>query len=150
MTKFRPGRGSILLGLMVLLTTFSCSKSTEKIANHGLGSSSNILEVDDSTAQKEIYKSDKPVFIEFYATWCGPCKILNPRVEKVANTLDSKVKFVKIDVEKAPNLVEKYKIESIPLMYFYSPKCPTGDPISGVRSKEEITAFINKKLEDCK
>ena len=140
---------STLIALTLIVITQACSKTTKEAARVSKQAESRILEVDDSQAYKEIFASEKPVFIEFYATWCGPCKILAPRLEAVAEKLDSKVKFVKVNVENAPNLVEKYKIDSIPQMYFYSSKCTDEDPIYGVRSKAQITGFIEEKLKDC-
>ena len=98
---------------------------------------------------KEIYESKLPVVIDFYADWCHPCKILAPRLEEVMTEYDSQLKLVKVNVDSAPTLAEKYKIEAIPRIQFYSEKCKEGKFFEGVRSKEEIKAFLDNCLKDC-
>ena len=76
---------------------------------------SRIIEVSEQTFNDEVIKSSKKVLIDFYATWCMPCRIIKPRINEVANEY-TEVKFVSIDVDKAPNLSEKYGIHSIPTL----------------------------------
>ncbi|XP_022152246.1 thioredoxin Y2, chloroplastic-like [Momordica charantia] len=63
--------------------------------------------------------SDKPVFVDFYATWCGPCQFMVPILEKVSATLGDTVQVVKIDTEKYPAIADKYKIEALPTFILF-------------------------------
>ena len=140
-----------LLSLTVLLLS-GCNPSTKDQLSEATSNKdkSTLIEVDDKTAQKQIFDfEEKPVLIEFYASWCPPCKILTPRVEELAKKYDSKLKFVKIDVEKAPHIVEKYNIISIPTIQIYSKKCPDEKTLVGVKSIEKLEKFIDKALKDC-
>lgn len=62
----------------------------------------------------KVVKSDKPVLVDFFATWCGPCKMVAPELEAVAPELDGKADIVKIDVEEMPELAKEFKVMSVP------------------------------------
>ena len=67
----------------------------------------------------ELIHSDKPVLVDFHATWCGPCKQLSPVIEKVAGTLKDKLKVVKVDVDKNQSAAQAYKIQGVPTMILF-------------------------------
>jgi thioredoxin 1 len=68
---------------------------------------------------KEIIKSEKPTLLDFHATWCGPCKTLAPILEEVKNEMKSSVRILKIDVDKNPQVADKYKIRGVPTMILF-------------------------------
>ena len=70
-----------------------------------------ILEIDDASFDAEVLKSEKPVLVDFWAPWCGPCKAPAPRMDKVADQFSGKVKFFKVNIDEAPQLAEKYRIQ---------------------------------------
>lgn len=72
--------------------------------------------VTNADFEQEVLKSDKPVLLKFFATWCGPCKLLAPTVEKVAAEKAGSVKTVAVDVDQSPELVKKYDIQSWPTL----------------------------------
>lgn len=90
----------------------------------------------------EIVNSDKPVLIDFYADWCGPCKTLSPIIQEVARDMGDRVRVIKIDVDKNQQLAAKYNIRGVPTMMIFK----SGDlkwRQSGVLQKEAIIAQLN-------
>ncbi len=69
--------------------------------------------------QKEVLESDMPVLLDFYADWCGPCKMMGPVVEELAKEYDSKIKVGKINVDDNPEIAQKYRVMSIPMFGFF-------------------------------
>ena len=69
--------------------------------------------------EEEVLKSDKPVLVDFWATWCGPCRMLAPTIEKIAEEQEGVIKVGKIDVDEEPELAAKYGIASIPTLMVF-------------------------------
>lgn len=84
-----------------------------------------------------------PVVIDFYTTWCGPCKRLAPIMEELAKEYCGKVTFYKIDIEKEPEIAQKFGIHSIPTLMFI-PASGTPGLLQGLRDKEELKGVIDK------
>ncbi len=74
------------------------------------------IEVNDSNFENEVIKSDKPVLIDFWAVWCGPCKMIAPTVEEIAKEYDGKLKVCKLDVDSNPKTAMQFGIRSIPTL----------------------------------
>lgn len=86
--------------------------------------------------ESEVLKSDKPVLVDFFATWCGPCKMLMPTIDEIANE-NTDIKVAKADVDENMELAKEYKIFSVPtLMVFKDGK--VAKQMVGVQSKEQI------------
>lgn len=73
----------------------------------------------DKNFEQEVMKSDLPVLVDFYADWCGPCKMMAPAIDELAAEYEGKWKIGKCNVDEAPKIAEKYGIQSIPTLYFY-------------------------------
>lgn len=80
---------------------------------------SKALEVTDSTFGEEVLKSDIPVIVDFWAEWCGPCRMVGPVLDEIASEYEGKVKVVKVDVEANQATAMKYGITSIPAIYVF-------------------------------
>jgi thioredoxin 1 len=97
-----------------------------------------------STNFDSIIKSEKPVLIDFFATWCGPCKTLAPILKQVKDSLGEGIMVIKIDVDKNQQLASKYQVRGVPTMILFQ----NGKQLwrqSGVLSKDEIVKTIIEK-----
>lgn len=78
------------------------------------------LQVTDATFADEVLRSDKPVIVDFWAEWCGPCRMVGPVIDEIGEEYADKVKVVKVDVENNPATAMKYGITSIPAIYAFN------------------------------
>ena len=106
-----------------------------------------ITQVTDSKIwETDVISSDKPVFVDFWAEWCGPCRMVGPVVEELAGDYDGKVNFVKVNVDQAGELASKYNVFSIPTLILLH----KGEVIAqqvGAGSKEVYQNMIDRALE---
>jgi len=94
-------------------------------------------EVSDSTFEQEVLQAAKPVLVDFWAPWCGPCRMVAPIVEELAQEYDGKVEFVKLNTDDNPNTAVKYGIRSIPTLLVFKGGEPVGQ-IVGFRPKSDL------------
>ena len=99
-----------------------------------------------STEFSTLIESDKPVLVDFFATWCGPCQVLSPILKQVKDQLGDQIKIVKIDVDKNQALATQWQVRGVPTMVLYQ----NGKQLwrqSGVLSKEQILNVILEKTK---
>jgi thioredoxin 1 len=104
-----------------------------------------ILDISDSTFEQEVVKAEKPVLVDFWAPWCGPCKAIGPVVEELARAFGDKVKFAKCNVDDNHLTPTKFGIKAIPTLIFFKDGKVT-DQITGMVAKSKLEEAINKLL----
>jgi thioredoxin 1 len=109
-------RGAIYGAVLGGLFYFISGGSTPATMNI---STANVKRIGESQFDAEITQSASPVVVDFYATWCGPCKILSPILDEMAGTLTNKIKFVKINIDEAPQLAQRLAIQGVPTLVFF-------------------------------
>ncbi len=106
----------------------------------------NAIEFTDANFDQEVLKSDVPVLVDFWAVWCGPCKMIAPFVEELAGEYQGKVKVGKVDVDNNPNISVTYGIRSIPtLLIFRDGKIV--DQIIGAIPKQAMAQKLDAQLQ---
>ena len=103
------------------------------------------IEITDATFAKEVLESEMPVVVDFWATWCGPCKMIAPIVEELAKEMGDKVKITKLDVDSNNQTAGKYKIMSIPSLLFFR-NGQVVDQVIGAASKSQLLSRLEKVL----
>lgn len=101
--------------------------------------SEKILEIDDANFDTEVLDSDRPVLVDFWAPWCGPCRAIAPLVDELADTFGEKIKFTKCNVDNNPVAPSKFGVRSIPTLIFFK---------DGNVSEQVVGAVAKSKLED--
>ena len=106
----------------------------------------NAIEFTDANFDQEVLKSDVPVLVDFWAVWCGPCKMIAPFVEELAGEYQGKVKVGKVDVDNNPNISVTYGIRSMPtLLIFRDGKIV--DQIIGAIPKQAMAQKLDAQLQ---
>lgn len=103
------------------------------------------LDITDATFEAEVLQSDKPVVVDFWATWCGPCKMIAPILEEVATEMGDRVKVTKLDVDSNNRTAGKYNIMSIPSLLFFR-NGQVVDQVIGAIPKSQLVSRLEKVL----
>ncbi len=107
--------------------------------------SNNIVHVSDESFEQEVLKADTPVLIDYWAEWCGPCKMIAPILEELANEYRHKIKIAKLNIDDNPETPPKYNIRGIPtLMLFKNGKVEATKV--GAVSKSQLASFIDSNI----
>jgi thioredoxin 1 len=108
--------------------------------------SDNVVVLNDDNFDDFLSK-DQPILVDFWAEWCGPCKMLTPVIEELSNKFEDKAIIAKVNVDDSPGIAQKYSIRSIPsLLFFYEGEVK--HQLVGVVSKQEIASTIEKLINE--
>lgn len=107
--------------------------------------SEGIMEVSDGSFDSEVIQSEKPVLVDFWAPWCGPCKAIGPIIEELAGEFSEKIKFTKCNVDDNPVSPGKFGIKAIPTLIFFK-QGKVVDQITGMVAKSKLQQTINSIL----
>ncbi len=103
------------------------------------------IEINDSTFDASVLKSELPVLVDFWAPWCGPCRSVAPVVEELATEYSGRINVAKMNVDESQSVPSKYGIRAIPTLILFK-NGEVVDQITGAVSKTNIDALINKAL----
>ena len=105
----------------------------------------NIIEVNQDSFQKSVLEAQKPILVDFWAPWCGPCKAVAPVIEELAKEYQGKVDFAKVNVDDSPFIASKFNVMSIPTLILFKDGKPTEQAV-GFKPKDQIKKLIDKTL----
>ena len=107
--------------------------------------SENIFKVTDASFDADVLKSDKPVLVDYWAEWCGPCKVIAPILEEIAPAYADRIKIVKMDVDANVATPPKYGIRGIPTLMLFKNGQVEATKV-GALSKSQLTAFLDSNV----
>ena len=100
------------------------------------------INLDESNFDHEVMKSDKPVIVDFWAEWCGPCKMIAPLLDEIAREKAGAIKVAKVNVDENQSLSFKYSIRAIPALLFFK-NGQLRDQVTGVTSKKDLLSRVD-------
>ena len=103
------------------------------------------VKIDTSNFESDVLKSDTPVVVDFWAEWCGPCKMIAPSLEEISDEMGDKVKIAKVNMDENPELASQYGVRSIPTLLMFK----GGEPVAiqvGAAPKEKLSSWISGEV----
>jgi len=107
--------------------------------------SSHIIYVSDASFEEEVLKAAGPVLVDYWAEWCGPCKMIAPILDEIANEYTGKIKVAKLNIDENPQTPPRYGIRGIPTLMLFKDGNVEATKVGAV-SKSQLTAFIDSNL----
>ena len=108
--------------------------------------SSHLIQATDASFEQEVLNSSLPVLVDFWAPWCGPCLMVAPVIEQLAETYQGKLNVVKVNVDENPGVSARFQIMSIPTLILFKGGKPV-DSVIGALPKNQLVKFLSKHLD---
>ena|SRR5437868_5008958 len=109
--------------------------------------SKNVVNLTADNWEAEVVKSTQPVLVDFWAVWCGPCRMLTPTIEKLADQFAGKAKIAKLNTDESPDIAAQFGINSIPQVLFFKGGAEPKERIVGVNAENAYVKVLNRLLE---
>ena len=129
--------------LVSMLAGGGCGKPTARPEAHA----TNVVILSEANFQSEVIAASKPVLVDFWAPWCGPCRTIGPIVNELAKDFDGRATVAKVNVDDAPALAQRFGIQGIPTLLVFRDGRVV-DQVTGVVPKHELTAKLDKVITE--
>ncbi len=107
--------------------------------------SDNISHITDDSFESEVLQSEQPVLVDYWAEWCGPCKMITPLLDEIADEYQGKLKVTKLNIDDNPNVPPKYGVRGIPTLMIFKNGNVEATKV-GALSRSQLTAFIDQNI----
>ncbi len=143
--QVRPMLAASDCGEAVTTATRKTTSDTQRPVIQGDEMAGNVIVLDDNNFKTEVLDSSVPVLVDFWATWCGPCRAVAPIVEQLATDFDGRAKVAKLDVDTARSVAQQYNITSIPTIIVFKGGQAV-DQVMGARPKAQLAQLLDRNL----
>lgn len=107
--------------------------------------SDSVIHVTDNTFEDQVLNSDKPVMVDYWAEWCGPCKMIAPILDEIADEYDGRLTIAKLNIDENQGTPQKYAVRGIPTLMIFKGGAVAGTKV-GALSKSQLSAFIDSVI----